>query len=446
LPATSTGVLRRAAITAAVVALVVLAQGVAPPFVDGEALRSLIPDTTLAGRAQVSVLGLGMGPFLSMFMFVELVALVLPRLRPLRLGSDRDRRPLTRAAWALGVVLAAVWGLAWADFLAILHGTHGESLVEEGLGPILGVAATLALGAVALGCAAVVVSRHGLGNGFAVLLALTGIESGIDLVRAMLRTPRAYWTDASLVVLLAVAVVLPIVLANRRPAPAGGPRVPVPTCGLVVLVAPAVIVGFAARVVEWFPREPPLPDWLWPGESYTYARIALTAALSLVLARAFCGRAAVVAAYRRAARGPPADPADAAVGRALTRSHARSVALALGLAVLPLAAARVGVPTPIWVETIFGLAMAIAVALDLRDEARWRARRVPWALAHPSQRVYAVEPALDALRTAGIDAVARTARFRALFHFFAPFAPIEIFVPEDRVGEAAGICARVVAG
>lgn len=444
--AASPGLLRRAAVTAAVVGVVLVGERVPLPYLDGDALRWLIGGFPSRQLAQFSVLGLGVWPLVYAFMFVELIALVLPRLRPLRLGFDWDRRPLTRAAWALGILLAAVWGLDWADFFAMLHDGHGQLLMEAGLGPIIGVTAALVLGAVALGCAASVVSRHGLGNGFAVLLGLTGVEQGIDLVRAMLRTPRTYWTDVSLVVLLALAVILPLVLANRRTPHVAGPRVPVPTCGLVVLVAPAALIAFPDRVAEWFPSARPLADVLWPGESHVHVRLALTGALALALSGAFCGGAAVVAAFRRAAPEPLAEPDDAAVRRALRTSNTLSVALALGLAVLPSAAAHIGVPTAIPVETLFGLAVAIAVALDLREEARWRARRESWALAFPSQRVYAVEPALDALRASGIDAVTRTARFRALFHFFAPFAPIEIFVPEERADEAAVLCERVVAG
>lgn len=50
---------------------------------------------------------------------------------------------------------------------------------------------------------------------------------------------------------------------------------------------------------------------------------------------------------------------------------------------------------------------------------------------------------LQALASAGIQAFPRESRFRLLFHFFAPFAPIEILVPPERAAEADAICARV---
>jgi hypothetical protein len=62
---------------------------------------------------------------------------------------------------------------------------------------------------------------------------------------------------------------------------------------------------------------------------------------------------------------------------------------------------------------------------------------------HP---VFAVEPVLRALGAAGIEPLARTRHFRALFHFFAPYAQIEILVPSERAAEAQAICDRVVFG
>ena len=58
-------------------------------------------------------------------------------------------------------------------------------------------------------------------------------------------------------------------------------------------------------------------------------------------------------------------------------------------------------------------------------------------------RVYAAEPALQALAAAGIPAFPRALRYRSLFHFFAPWAPVELLVPAERALEAEAICARV---
>lgn len=153
-----------------------------------------------------------------------------------------------------------------------------------------------------------------------------------------------------------------------------------------------------------------------------------------------------MSAYRRAGVASGAGPLEVVILSALKSSNLRSIALALGLAVLPSVASYVGIPVGIRLDSLFGIAVAIAVALDLREEAGWRAGGGAWTSVYPSQRVYAVEPALDALRTAGIVAVARAKRFRALFHFFAPYAPIEIFVPPDQAEEATRICGRVIAG
>ena len=82
------------------------------------------------------------------------------------------------------------------------------------------------------------------------------------------------------------------------------------------------------------------------------------------------------------------------------------------------------------------LAILVATALDLGAE--WRACAVygPLAAAGRLHQIYAVDPALQTLAAAGIPVVPRALAFRTLFHFFAPYAPIEFLVPAERAAEA----------
>ena len=52
-------------------------------------------------------------------------------------------------------------------------------------------------------------------------------------------------------------------------------------------------------------------------------------------------------------------------------------------------------------------------------------------------------PVLAALEATGIPAFPRARAYRTLFHFFAPWAPVELLVPDARAEEAERICARV---
>jgi SecY translocase len=145
----------------------------------------------------------GLSPFFLAYLLVECVAAAPPRLRALRHGSAVERAPLTLAAWALALALAAVQAWNIAAYLQTLRDTHGEPLLAPGAANLLGVTSTLVLGAASAGWAALLVSRHGVGNGFAVLFAGVAAE---DLQgRGVLRTPRQRRLD-------------------RRPPPSSGSR------------------------------------------------------------------------------------------------------------------------------------------------------------------------------------------------------------------------------
>ena len=132
---------------------------------------------------------------------------------------------------------------------------------------------------------------------------------------------------------------------------------------------------------------------------------------------------------------------------ALRGANRRSVATVVAVAFVPTGFALFGAPVTIPAAAVLEVAILVAVARDLRGEAGFRRRAaVPLVTALPVHRVYAVEPALQALAAAGIPAFPRALRYRTLFHFFAPWAPVEILVPADRVQVAEEICVRVVVG
>jgi hypothetical protein len=366
-----------------------------------------------------------------------------PSLRTLRHGSARERARLTRAAWAVALGIAALQGWGIASYLQTLRGVNGFELVEWGLLPRVVIAGTLVAGTLASGTLAALVSRHGHGNGFAILFAVDAFGSLLRLAFAALKQPQATWSEGPVLVALALAVVLPLVLARRRrEAAASAPRLPFPTCGLAVVQAPAVLLGFLAKLSLWVVAVRPLASAL-SGNGWVLAAadVAIVVALAALFARLFCPPAAVQRAFLRAGA-----PGAGAVLDALTSANRRSIAAVGAVALAPIASALLGAPIEVPAAGILALAILVAVARDLRAEAAFRRRvAAPVATALPVHRVYAVEPALQALAAAGIPAFPRALRYRTLFHFFAPWAPVEMLVPVGREPEAEEICARVVA-
>jgi hypothetical protein len=261
----------------------------------------------------------------------------------------------------------------------------------------------------------------------------------------MLLQPTRGWSDATLVVGLALVVAVPLVVAHQRRLRTSGPRIPVPTCGLAVVQVPDAFLAFPVTLANWFPWLSPLAEALQPDAGlYICARLPLAAGLALFLARLFCAPDAVVRAFLRAAPEQFDEEAAAAVRRSLAVANRRSLALVMGLVLIPAVATLLGVPVAISMHALFSLALVIAMVWDLQAEVRARAGSASLVTARSLHRVYAVEPALEALAAAGIAGFARTRHYRALFHFFAPYAPIEILVSPERRVEAEAICARIV--
>jgi hypothetical protein len=251
-------------------------------------------------------LALGVLPFVAAFVFVELAAAVLPRLRGMRRGSAHERWPLTAAAWILGASLTTwqAWGLAVR--LQRLRGTLGFPLIDPGVAPVLAVAAALLLGGLALGGMAVLVSRYGLGNGFAVLMATSAVERSVYLGRFALDQPRAMWKDETLLLGLVLVVLVPLVVAHvRKHGPGIGPLVSVPTCGLVAVRGPYLAVHFVSKLAVWLTALTPLAETLESDTTWwgTLGDLAATAAVAFLLTRLFCPTAEVVGAWGRAAPG-----------------------------------------------------------------------------------------------------------------------------------------------
>ena len=112
---------------------------------------------------------------------------------------------------------------------------------------------------------------------------------------------------------------------------------------------------------------------------------------------------------------------------------ARSAVYVLGLAMLGWFLGRqLDLPSSILVP----LVAVVAVVLDVVAEAAAIRRHGGLVAVWPEHRLYAVDGALAALERGGIPSLARSVHQRVLWHFFAPFIPIQIMVPRERAEEA----------
>ena len=365
-------------------------------------------------QVSLSVFALGLTPILGAFWLVELAALCVPRWRPLRTGGPSGRGRLLWATHRLGLALACVQALGVAAYLDKLGALESDRRLSRLL-----VVFTLVAGACLLVAATEFLDGAAVGGGFSLLVTAFALPSLRPL--GAILAPMTLAGGALLLVALGTIFVL-------RWRPAGGPgkpsAVPLPACGLVPLQWSAAIAAGALIAAEY---------GIWPealrafgtgtGAGALAVGLALTAGLGVAWGSLF-NRPSKVAAF-----GPGA-------GGRVARAVARSTVYVLGLASVGwLVGRQLDLPS----FSVVPLVAVAALVLDVVAEAAAIQRHGELVPVWPEHRLYAVDGALAALDRGGVPGLARSVHQRVLWHFFAPFIPVQIMVPRERAEEAGAL-------
>ncbi|HEU5059831.1 MAG TPA: hypothetical protein VFU21_25040 [Kofleriaceae bacterium] len=373
------------------------------------------------GSRPISMFALGIMPALSAFIAVELAALIVPRWRALRRGGPSARARLGSATAVLTFLFAAVQAWFIADFLLSFPPLAHLSR------PML--VSSLTGGALLMTLLALVVSRYGLGNGFAVLLlaghgalahgighALAGGDASPHLILPFLAA------------VAATAVATSWILRHRVRGPSPASSVRLPTAGVVPLaVVPSLLALFALSWPEVAGR-----IGMWWQEGVARPGAGVLVELGFLLA---AGALLSWLFSRPVARLGIATASGA-------RSRGFLIAVAISLAYLA-AIALLGR----WSAGVLGhlglslaaVAFATAIVMDLVAEWRALARRDDLVPIWPLHQVQRVDLVTAALARNGIDVHTRGLYFRLLLHFFGPFVPVLLYVPRDQAEEARAI-------
>ncbi|HET6613501.1 MAG TPA: hypothetical protein VFG83_15995, partial [Kofleriaceae bacterium] len=366
----------RVGVTIAAVVAVWLSHWLRLPYLDHEVLKML------GGGPEVSVFALGLGPVITAFVLVELVALAVPPWQRLRIGGPTGRAKLARAIAVVAIALALVQGWIVAEWLASVGGPgRGMALlIQAGTAPFLIIAVTLAAGTMAYVVLASLIDRFGWGNGYAVII-LTGIG-----LRAVAWSAEADAGQVALIVAVIVATVW--MLRARVRSSAGAGRLRLPTCGIVPLYVATAAITWPVAIAGAF-------GWtlLWdPAAALSVHRVvevALVIAASVVLSWLFSGTRQDRSGTRvvRDGRG--------------VWLLGRSTVVSCGYNVLLCLVGFVAVDRGIALDLLVSAVWAAAIAMDLVAEARARWRAPDLIAVWPLHRVQKVDDALDALAAAG---------------------------------------------
>jgi len=275
---------------------------------------------------------------------------------------------------------------------------------------------------------ALVISRYGLGNGFAVLL-LAGHGALLHRVVHALAggTARPELILPFFAAVAGTAIATSWILRQRVRGPSPASSVRLPTAGLVPLTAlPSLLALFALTWPEAAARL-----GVWWQDSVSRPGAGLLVELGFLVATG----GVLSWLFSR-----PSRPGSATASGARSRSFAVAVALSIAYLVAVALLGR-------WSASVLGyfalslvsVAFATAILMDLIAEWRALARRDDLVPLWPLHQVQRVDLVTGALTRNGIDVHARGLYFRLLLHFFAPFVPVLLYVPGEQAEEARAI-------
>ena len=176
------------------------------PPVGGPPVGGLKALIQLSGSvSQVAVFALGITPFISAAVFLQLGGIVFSRLRLLQSEGERGRQTLRRLTFGLTIILAAIQAYGVGTAFEQING----AVVNPGALFLISTVATMTGGAVFLAWLSEQMTAFGLGNGIALILLSGTVAELRDPILTMTDlNARGLLSSNALVRLMALVVFL----------------------------------------------------------------------------------------------------------------------------------------------------------------------------------------------------------------------------------------------
>jgi len=398
--------------------------------------------------AIIGVGALALRPFMSAALLVEVLAVLIPRWRALRVGGYAERGRVWTRVLIVALVLVALQSFFIARWMAgnarafAMFAAPGED--RQSLSWMATQIVSLSAGTFLLYWLARLVDRFGAGSGFAlVIAAFIAQETVPPLLASVHRSAGdAAEPGAPILAALCLAAVVAVAvtrLTSGRPLkasaqPPGGERLPTPASGIQPVVAGASAVAIPLSIAKL--ADVALPEALTPGTWMNRVlEAAVVGALCLLATWLFNRPRLIAQAWKR---GVTTDADTAPVAERVRAAFARSLALALATCWVVMAVEWFCGESGLALSVV-SLAMIACVVMDVAGEIRFRHGHGALVAVWPVHRLFLLPGLLKALDAAGIPAFARGRRARTLWNFMAPFLPVDILVPAAHAAAAETI-------
>ncbi len=404
-----------------------VASMVTAPGLDTDTLIYVFRDDS-----QFSIGMLGIGPLITSYIVVELVAMIVPPLRRRRHAGPLARQPLDVAVLVGAGLLSILQSWFVASYIA--HVDDSASAVNLAVFLPAMVGMTMAFAGVAA-----LVRRYSFGTGLVVITCagylLHLVHTFVPMDTAWDRPGVATTPQIVLaIVALVMFSIIAVLLLRLRISRIGEVPLRVPTSGHAPIYEAAGVIAIAMGLLELFSISP-----TWAHDAYLWS-VDLGRWIAFVLVAAFCvlwswvfARPKVLAGFAERAKLAP--PSLEAWRAATLLSIAMLLAITSGYTALRAA--------PGAMTGTVEIVLLAALALDILDDLRGRRGKTvrAWSL-HSAQHADLAGHVLD---DAKIAFHLSGANVRTMLAWFGPFAPIDVHVRSEDVARTRELLANVFA-
>jgi preprotein translocase subunit SecY len=404
---------------------------------------------------RVSILSLGIMPYLSTYMIVEILSMFIQPLKAWRAEGYWGRIKIKKVALFATLLFALFQGYMIGLGFEKMTGLPGENIIRHpGLSFRLVLAITLAAGTFLTIWIAGLITKKGIGHGISILILAGFGRSILSNISMIISVPheRSLLEYFLLFTLIVTALLFIIVLMEKTKR-----KIPVRFNDGIEAYIPLKLTSAGIMPAEWtstlimLPTTVLLliknlahPNWelpeslMPPGIWYYVIYFMITIFLYYLFTSFFYDPQKIVTFLKSRQASivfPPGKKEESYIDRSLEALIPVAVVYLCFLVFVPQVTSRL----PGFYLGGVTLIITVAILLDLTEEIRTRSKETNLIKVAELHDVPMAGLVKSLLEQKGLPCYLRGYYHRALLYFFGPYIEISVLVPEDRVTDATEV-------